>query len=113
TPNLAHVCRNCDEQRPVPDATPQFDGIAHASARSMTTQADQLRDRTKRFAFEVITLVKNMPRNIACDVIGRQLIRSGTSVASNYRSACRARSRREFIARLGVVLEEADETELW
>jgi four helix bundle protein len=79
----------------------------------MPSNSDELRARTKRFAFAVIDLVKRLPHNIATDAIARQLIRSGTSVSSNHRSACRARSRREFIARLGVVLDEADESELW
>jgi four helix bundle protein len=79
----------------------------------MPTASDELRTRTKRFAFNVINLIKRLPHNIATDAIARQLVRSGTSVASNHRSACRARSRREFIAKLGVVLDEADETELW
>jgi four helix bundle protein len=79
----------------------------------MTTDVDQLRQRTKRFAFDVINLVKELPHNIATDAIARQLIRAGTAVCANHRAAGRARSRREFIARLGVVVEEADETELW
>ena len=79
----------------------------------MSTVADELRARTKRFAFHIIHLVKRLPHNIATDAIARQLIRSGTGVSSNHRSACRARSRREFIAKLGVVLDEADESELW
>jgi four helix bundle protein len=79
----------------------------------MPTPADNLRARTKRFGFDVIDLVKRLPRNLAADCIGRQLIRSGTGVASNHRAACRGRSQREFIAKLGVVLEEADESELW
>jgi four helix bundle protein len=79
----------------------------------MPTNADELRGRTKRFAFNIINLIKRLPHNIATDAIARQLIRSGTGVASNHRSACRARSRREFIAKLGVVLDEADESELW
>jgi four helix bundle protein len=54
-----------------------------------------------------------MPRSRAADVIGNQLMRSGTSVAANYRAACRARSLREFIAKLGIVEEEADEAEFW
>jgi four helix bundle protein len=79
----------------------------------MPTGADDLRARTKRFAFAIINLIKKLPHNIATDAIARQLIRSGTGVSSNHRSACRARSRREFIAKLGVVLDEADESELW
>jgi four helix bundle protein len=79
----------------------------------MPTTADDLRARTKRFAFDIINLIQRLPHNIATDAIARQLIRSGTGVASNHRSACRARSRCEFIAKLGVVLDEADESELW
>jgi four helix bundle protein len=79
----------------------------------MATNADELRERTKRFAFNVIDLVKVLPHNIATDAIARQLIRAGTGVAANHRAAGRARSNREFVARLGVVLEEADESELW
>jgi four helix bundle protein len=75
--------------------------------------AEQLKDRTKEFALRVIRLVAALPRSIEGRAIANQLVRSGTSVAANYRSACRARSRPEFIAKLGVVLEEADETLLW
>ena len=54
-----------------------------------------------------------MPRSVEAQVIGKQLLRCGTSVAANYRAACRARSKAEFIARLGIVAEEADESVLW
>jgi four helix bundle protein len=74
---------------------------------------NDLKARTKRFALDAIRLVEKLPRSRSGDVIGRQLLRSGTSVAANYRAACRARSRREFIAKMGVVLEEADESEFW
>jgi four helix bundle protein len=87
--------------------------MSRANSGGMPTKADDLRARTKRFAFDVIKLVRHLPHNIATDAIARQLIRSGTGVASNHRSACRGRSRREFIAKLGVVLDEADESELW
>jgi four helix bundle protein len=72
-----------------------------------------LKVRTKAFALDTIHLVEGLPRTRTGDVIGRQLLRSGTSVAANYRAACRARSRREFIAKMGIVLEEADESQLW
>jgi four helix bundle protein len=64
----------------------------------MPSQSDELRARTKRFAFDVINLIKRLPHNIATNAIARQLIRSGTGGASNHRSSCRARSRREFMA---------------
>jgi four helix bundle protein len=77
----------------------------------MTT--DELKARTKQFALRIIKLVAAMPKNIEGRALANQLVRCGTSVAANYRSACRARSRVEFVAKLGVVLEEADETQLW
>jgi four helix bundle protein len=75
--------------------------------------ADELKLRTKAFALRVIKLVAALPKTIEGRAIANQLVRSGTSVAANYRAACRARSRIEFIAKLGVVLEETDETQLW
>src|SRR3989442_8631786 len=73
----------------------------------------QLKDRTKTFALDVVRLVEALPRTRSADVIGRQLLRACTSVAANYRSACRARSYKEFIAKLGIVEEEADESQFW
>ena len=66
-----------------------------------------------QFALDVLALVDEFPRTIAGDVIARQLARSATSVASNYRATCNARSRAEFIAKLGLVVEESDESEFW
>ena len=77
----------------------------------MTT--DELKLRTKKFALRILKLVAALPKSIEGRAIAGQLVRAGTSVAANYRSACRARSKAEFIAKLGVVLEEADETQLW
>ena len=74
---------------------------------------DELKARTKLFALRVIKLVKALPRSVEGKAIANQIIRSGTSVAANYRASCRARSRAEFISRIGIVLEEADETVLW
>lgn len=75
--------------------------------------AEELRQRTKQFALRVLKLVAALPKTIEGRAIANQLVRSGTSIAANYRSACRARSKAEFVAKLGVVLEEADETQLW
>jgi four helix bundle protein len=72
-----------------------------------------LLQRTKTFALRVIKLVNALPNNLAGRKIGDQLIRSGTSVGSNYRAACRGRSKAEFIAKLGIVEEEADESAFW
>ena len=73
----------------------------------------ELIQRTKNFALRVIKLVDALPKNTAGRTIGGQLIRSGTSVAANYRDACRGRLKAEFIAKLGIVEEEADESALW
>jgi len=70
-------------------------------------------DRTKKFALRIIKLVGALPRTIEGRSIAGQLMRSGTSVAANYRAACRARSKAEFIAKLGTVEEEADESAFW
>src|SRR3954447_24860905 len=75
--------------------------------------ADQLRSRTKRFAVRIVRLFRALPRNTDAQVMGKQLLRSGTSVAANYRAACRGRSRAEFVARIGIVAEEADESVFW
>jgi four helix bundle protein len=75
--------------------------------------ADQLKDRTKDFALRVIKLVGALPKTVEGRAIAAQFVRCGTSVAANYRATCRARSKAEFIAKIGVVLEEADEALLW
>jgi four helix bundle protein len=73
----------------------------------------EFRDRSKRLALEVVELVQEIPTGEAARVITRQLLRSATAVAANYRAATRARSTSEFIAKIAVVVEEADETILW
>jgi four helix bundle protein len=74
---------------------------------------EELKNRTKEYALRIIKLVKALPNTTEGRVIGNQLIRSGTSIGANYRAALRARSRAEFIAKLGIVIEEADESEFW
>ncbi len=74
---------------------------------------ENLKQRTRRFALDVIQLVETLPRDRVSDVVGRQLLRSGTSVGANYRSATRARSAADFIAKMGIVEEEADESGYW
>ena len=69
-----------------------------------------LKKRTKQFALRVIRMVEALPRNRISDVLGRQGLRSGTSVGANYRAACRAKSRADFISKMGTVEEECDET---
>lgn len=75
--------------------------------------ADELKNRTREFSLRIVKLVGALPKSVEGRAIANQIVRSGTSVAANYRSACRARSRTEFVAKIGVVLEEADETLLW
>ena len=75
--------------------------------------AEELKRRTKAFAIRIIRLVEALPNTSTARVIGNQLLRSGTSVEANYRAACRARSQAEFIAKIGVVEEEADESVYW
>ncbi len=73
----------------------------------------EMKERTKRFALRVVRMTESLPRKMAADVLGRQVLRSATSVAANYRVACRAKSRADFISKMGTVEEEADESALW
>jgi four helix bundle protein len=79
----------------------------------MSIQSEALKARTISFAVGILRLVDRLPPCIGAAAIGRQLARSATSVGANYRAACNARSRAEFIAKLGVVNEEADESVYW
>jgi four helix bundle protein len=83
-----------------------------AESEKVVRTAD-LKARTKQFALRVMKMVDALPRTIQGRAIAKQIIRSATSVAANYRAACRARSRAEFIAKIGVVEEEADESCFW
>ena len=69
--------------------------------------------RTRKVALDIIELVESLPRNRTADVIGRQLLRSGTSIGANYRAACRGKSKADVISKLAIVEEEADETIYW
>ena len=73
----------------------------------------QLRERTKKFAIRIVRLCHSLPNDWDVREIGKQLLRCGTSVAANYRACNRARSDKEFCSKVGVVLEEADESQLW
>ncbi|MBK8934718.1 MAG: four helix bundle protein [Chloroflexi bacterium] len=74
---------------------------------------ENLKQRTKEFSLRVIRLTEALPNTRTADVIGRQLLRSGTSVGANYRAASRAKSPADFIAKMGIVEEEADESLFW
>ena len=73
----------------------------------------ELKERTKQFALRILKVVEAMPRSVSGKILANQMGRSGTAVAANYRAACKARSRAEFVAKLGIVEEEADETIFW
>ena len=76
-------------------------------------RTEELRDRTKQFAIRIIRLFQALPKSSEAQVMGKQLLRCGTSVGANYRAVCRSRSKAEFIARIGIVAEEADESVFW
>jgi four helix bundle protein len=76
-------------------------------------EPDELKRRTKNFALRTIRLVESLPRSRSADVIGQQILRSATSIGANYRAACRARSRADFISNITVVEVEADESQYW
>jgi four helix bundle protein len=81
----------------------------------MTTlhRAKQLQDRTKNFAVRIVKALARLPKDEATRIIGRQFLRSGTSLAANYRASCRARPGADFISKVSVVTEETDETLFW
>jgi four helix bundle protein len=79
----------------------------------MSSKANELAARLKRFATRVVIFARAMPRDPSSEVLARQLTGSGTAESANYHGARRGRSRAEFIAKLGVAAEEADETEHW
>ena len=79
----------------------------------MNPEAEVLKKRSKKFALDVLALVRTLPTTVESRSIGNQLIRSSTGTGANYRAACRSRSDDEFIARIGIALEEADESAFW
>ncbi len=88
-------------------------GTRNAEQKGKPLPARDLKARTKAFALAIVRLVDTLTRRGATEVIARQLLRAATSVAANYRSARRARSRKEFLAKMGIVEEEADESAFW
>jgi len=80
---------------------------------SVATSSGDLKLRTQQFALRVVKLVESLPQTQTAKVLGNQLLRCGTSVAANYRAACRARSNADFIAKMGIVEEETDESVFW
>src|SRR5215467_13210996 len=74
---------------------------------------EEMKNRSKAFAVRIIKFYKQLPKTDDARVLGRQILRSGTSVAANYRAVCRAKSTADFVSKMGTVVEEADETVLW
>jgi len=79
----------------------------------MKRDSEAMKRRTKAFALRIIKLYQSLPKTGEARILGQQILRSGTSIGANYCSACRGRSRAEFLAKLGIVLEEADEIVFW
>lgn len=76
-------------------------------------KAEDLKQRTINYALSIIKLYSSLPKKMEMQVIGKQFLRSGTSVGANYREGCRARSSQEFVAKLGISLQELEETAYW
>lgn len=79
----------------------------------LESQPELLKERTRQFAIRIVKLFRALPKTEDARIIGRQVLRSGTGVGANYRAVCRARSRAEFIAKIGIVVEESDESVFW
>jgi four helix bundle protein len=79
----------------------------------MDSRTEKLRERTKEFAIRIIRLFQALPQSKEAQIIGGQLLRCGTAVGANYRAACHSRSRADFISKMGIVVEEADESVFW
>jgi len=81
--------------------------------RLMFKERETLERRSKQFALRIMRMTRSLPNNPEAWVISKQILRSGTSVAANYRATARARSRADFVSKMGIVVEEADETLFW
>jgi len=106
------------EQPPAPDNAAAPSANRPDSQKTETpplrgASNEQLKSRTKLLGLRVIRLVDALPKTTAAQIVARQVLRSALSVGANYRAACRARSRAEFIAKMGIVEEEVDETHYW
>jgi four helix bundle protein len=107
-----HVCSFCDIGIATVGYVRESRRNAYCTVSQLVT-GEELRQRATEFAIRVVLFVRTLPTTTDAQEIGRQLLRSALSVSANYRATCRARSRREFVAKLGIVLEEADEAEHW
>lgn len=89
------------------------DSRLESTGRVPVSKNADLKLRTKSYALRIVKLVESLPRSVTAGTMGKQLLRCGTSVAANYRAACRSRSNADFIAKMGIVEEEADESVFW
>lgn len=87
--------------------------LAKSSTGQLPEPMNDLRERTKQFAIAIFRLCDTLPSHSSCRIIRHQLMRSASSVGANYRAACHARSKAEFLSKMAIVEEEADETEYW
>jgi four helix bundle protein len=109
-PGKAHLCTRLEllEGLDVTDGYLVPDYLTH-----MGHARHDLRARTREFAIRIVRVYQSLPYKTDAQVLGKQLLRSGTSVAANYRAVQRARSKADFISKMGIVIEEADETLFW
>ena len=104
------MARNCQ----LPIANCQFELLrSFLVANDSRIDPEELKNRTRKFALLVLNLAEKLPRGVKGRVLSDQIARAGTSAAANYRAAFKARSRAEFIAKIGIVEEEADEVQFW
>jgi four helix bundle protein len=87
--------------------------IFYCKSAFINMNSEEMKERTQKFALRTIKLVENLPNTQTANIVGKQLLRCATSVGANYRAACRGKSRADFISKLGIVEEEADETIYW
>jgi four helix bundle protein len=87
--------------------------LSICDCRVETVNPEDFKKRTKGYALRILQVVESLPKSVVAKTIGGQLARCGTSVGSNYRAACRARSRADFVAKMGIVEEECDESLYW
>ena len=87
--------------------------FTHSKIKLGIDNYNNLKERTKQFSMDIVSLVVELPRNLTAQTLGKQILRSGTSVGANYRAACRAKSQADFINKVAIVIEEADETQFW
>ena len=88
-------------------------GVRNENSAEWSMDYENLKERTKKFGLDIISLVEELPKDHVAKVLSTQLLRSGTSVGANYRAACRSKSTADFISKLGTVEEEADESAFW